>query len=139
MKIIITQGKESSSSLALSQHSPSPGNTIQSQLAGLREKEEAIDDFEVRMHNLRMAESGRDYLLQTYLDQISDNVQTSPHILPSSLEGVYPCGVPPQHLHTWTESLTKINQVNTDLTTKVGLISILNTHQTCPVLRRRKC
>ena len=46
------------------------GNTIQTQLSGLKEKEEAIDSFEDRMHQLRVAESGRDYLLHTYLDQV---------------------------------------------------------------------
>ena len=73
------------------------------------------------MHNLRMAESGRDYLLQTYLDQISDKVPNSPLTPASSLPleaGLYPCGVPPQQLDSWTESLAKINQVNTDLTAK---------------------
>ena len=49
------------------------GNTISSQLAGLREKEEAIDSFEQKMHHLRMKESGRDYLLHTYLDQLPDS------------------------------------------------------------------
>ena len=48
------------------------GTTISTQLAGLKEKEEAIDNFEERMHNLRMRESGRDYLLHTYLDQLPE-------------------------------------------------------------------
>jgi len=47
----------------------SQGSTIQQQLAGLKEKEEAIGTFEDRMHQVRVAESGRDYLLHTYLGQ----------------------------------------------------------------------
>merc|ERR1719220_2532402 len=48
----------------------SQGSTIQHQLAGLKEKEEAIGTFEDRMHQVRVAESGRDYLLHTYLGQL---------------------------------------------------------------------
>jgi len=48
----------------------SQGSTIQHQLAGLKEKEEAIGTFEDRMHQVRVAESGRDYLLHTYLGQV---------------------------------------------------------------------
>ena len=53
------------------------GTTISTQLAGLKEKEEAIDNFEERMHNLRMRESGRDYLLHTHLDQLQEVRATS--------------------------------------------------------------
>lgn len=106
MKIIITQG-----------------NTIQTQLAGLREKEEAIDNFEVRMHQVRMAESGRDYLLQTYLDQLSDKNQSKDtssllDVFPQTSHTLSPCGVPPQEISHWTETLGKINKINTDLTVK---------------------
>lgn len=54
------------------------GTTISTQLAGLKEKEEAIDNFEERMHNLRMRESGRDYLLHTYLDQLPEAQSKDP-------------------------------------------------------------
>ena len=112
----------------------------------MREKEEAIDNFEDRMHQLRMAESGRDYLLHTYLDQLSDKVQpghtvlsllTSLSLQNQSKEclreeegrrspGLYPGGVPPQHLNTWTESLAKLNKINSELTCKVAATSLLN-------------
>ena len=59
------------------------GSTISTQLAGLKEKEEAIDNFEERMHNLRMRESGRDYLLHTYLDQLPEVSVTSTRRLPT--------------------------------------------------------
>ena len=57
------------------------GTTISTQLAGLKEKEEAIDNFEERMHNLRMRESGRDYLLHTYLDQLPEVRLSQPDIV----------------------------------------------------------
>ena len=57
------------------------GTTISTQLAGLKEKEEAIDNFEERMHNLRMRESGRDYLLHTYLDQLPEVRYSQPDIV----------------------------------------------------------
>ena len=63
------------------------GTTISTQLAGLKEKEEAIDNFEERMHNLRMRESGRDYLLHTYLDQLPEVRLT--HIGPLDTNKVY--------------------------------------------------
>ena len=105
------------------------------------------------MHQVRMAESGRDYLLQTYLDQLSDKVtyrqtdrprllarlQTEDWLILSSLQNeckdslldvfpqtshtLNPCGVPPQDITHWTETLTKINKINTDLTLKVSVLS----------------
>ena len=100
------------------------------------------------MHQVRMAESGRDYLLQTYLDQLSDKVtyrqtgqttgQTAHSVILSSLQNqskdtaglldvfpqtsptLNPCGVPPQQISHWTETLSKINKINTDLTLKVS-------------------
>ena len=107
------------------------------------------------MHQVRMAESGRDYLLQTYLDQLSDKVtyrqtdrprllarlQTADWVILSSLQNqskdslldvfpqtsptLNPCGVPPQEISHWTETLSKINKINTDLTLKVSLQSFV--------------
>ena len=67
------------------------GTTISTQLAGLKEKEEAIDNFEERMHNLRMRESGRDYLLHTYLDQLPE-------------VSVYTRGLRTDHVHYQAQS-----------------------------------
>ena len=112
------------------------GATISTQLAGLKEKEEAIDQFEGRMHQLRMQESGRDYLLHTYLDQLpggggggdtearagrggrgrgreaasSQQQQQAPA----------PGGVQPAEVKQWTDALDSINRINGDLTSKVG-------------------
>ena len=122
-----------------------------------------------------MAESGRDYLLQTYLDQLSDKVtyrqtdrprllarlQTADWVILSSLQNqskdslldvfpqtsptLNPCGVPPQEISHWTETLSKINKINTDLTLKVSVLSLLtlslNTTKLYDLilLRRRKC
>merc|ERR1719507_598488 len=68
-----------------------------------------------------MAESGRDYLLQTYLDQLSDKNECKDSLLdvfPQTSHTLNPCGVPPQDISHWTETLTKINKINTDLTLK---------------------
>ena len=118
------------------------GNTISTQLAGLKEKEEAIDNFEQRMHHLRMKESGRDYLLHTYLDQLPDtteskdtrNLEVTPRTSrKSSLRDskdskqsrgsptVHPCGgVQPKEVKQWTEALDRLNKLNSDLTSKVN-------------------
>ena len=112
------------------------GNTISTQLAGLREKEEAIDTFEEKMHNLRMQEAGCDYLLSTYLDQLPHNdqhLQVSPRTsrrnssrtkssgqrAPASSHPHPPAGVQPQEVKLWTEALDKLTRVNGDLTSKV--------------------
>lgn len=117
------------------------GNTISTQLAGLKEKEDAIDTFEQKMHHLRMKESGRDYLLSTYLDQLQDSdrgkdaLQVSPRT--SRRGGTKsrtkahgsqgpvasgPGGVQPQEVKLWTEALDKLTRVNSDLTSKVTII-----------------
>jgi len=124
------------------------GNTISTQLAGLKEKEEAIDNFEQRMHHLRMKESGRDYLLHTYLDQLPDtteskdtrNLEVTPRTSrKSSLRDskdskqsrgsptVHPCGgVQPKEVKQWTEALDRLNKLNSDLTSKEEEILKLN-------------
>ena len=75
------------------------GATISTQLAGLKEKEEAIDNFEERMHNLRMRESGRDYLLHTYLDQLPEVRLT--HIGPLTLTRCITIFRPSPKTPTW--------------------------------------
>ena len=113
------------------------GNTISTQLAGLKEKEDAIDTFEQKMHHLRMKESGRDYLLSTYLDQLQDSdkardsLQVSPRTSRrggtrsrTKAQGPVapgPGDVQPQEVKLWTEALDKLTRVNGDLTSKVTL------------------
>ena len=124
------------------------GNTISTQLAGLREKEEAIDSFEQKMHHLRMKESGRDYLLQTYLDQLpgsSDQkleITSRQRASKESHRGSptqHPGGVRPQEVKHWTEALDKLNRLNGDLTQKVSkLISIKKCHKTSDILSHQE-
>jgi len=115
------------------------GNTISSQLAGLREKEEAIDSFEQKMHHLRMKESGRDYLLHTYLDQLPDSNDYRSQSKDNPLEvtsrtrvktrdsACQPvAGVQPSDLESWNEALDKLNRLNADLTSKEEEILKLN-------------
>jgi len=129
------------------------GTTIQSQLHGLREKEDAIDSFEQKMHALRMKESGRDYLLHTYLDQLPDNPEdyksqtkaggltVSPKSTRSSkiIESnhsaksvkppsppLYPCGIPPEDVKVWNDCLEKLHSVNLEITNKEEEIVKLN-------------
>lgn len=118
------------------------GTTISTQLAGLKEKEEAIDNFEERMHNLRMRESGRDYLLHTYLDQLPEaqSKDAALCVTPrTSRRGgavtrerargspSHPCGgVKPGELKQWTEALDRLTRINGDLTTQEEEILKLN-------------
>jgi len=117
------------------------GNTISTQLAGLREKEDAIDTFEEKMHNLRMQEAGCDYLLSTYLDQLphhDQHLQVSPRTSRRSSSRTKssgqrapasshpPAGVQPQEVKLWTEALDKLTRVNGDLTSKEEEILKLN-------------
>ena len=109
------------------------GATISTQLAGLKEKEEAIDHFEGRMHQLRMQESGRDYLLHTYLDQLPGGGGGGAEVragrgqrgrsreaASSQQQPPAPGGVQPAEVKQWTDALDSINRINGDLTSKVG-------------------
>merc|ERR1712218_451692 len=92
------------------------GNTIQSQLKGLSEKEEAIDTFEERVHLHRVKESGRDYLLKTYLDQLPENkdlpvskkqTQISSQKTKTSLS--------PHEIKEWISALENVYNINKEI------------------------
>jgi len=95
------------------------GNTIQSQLKGLSEKEEAIDTFEERVHLHRVKESGRDYLLKTYLDQLPENkdlpvskkqTQISSQKTKTSLS--------PHEIKEWISALENVYNINKEITVR---------------------
>lgn len=143
------------------------GSTIQNQLHGLQEKEEAIDSYEQRMHHLRMKESGRDYLLHTYLDQLPvegphhyNNTKGENATLAlssksdrkriidggqiqnglSSSPPIYPCGIPPEDVAIWADCLDKLNHLNIQLTRREEEMVKLNqrTRRHCERQKRNR-
>lgn len=60
------------------------GETIQAQLRRLQEKDDQIDCFEQQMHVMRMEEMGANYLLDTYLGDGQQYLQTKDSSAPAA-------------------------------------------------------
>lgn len=90
------------------------GETIHSQLKKLQEREGQIETFEAEVHQSRTKTAGKDYLLNAYLENLSDSEKggDKKHV--------------PECLQEMVDALAKVHQINEKLTTTEETLSDLH-------------